>query len=186
MSVLFIYFAIDLPFTLEINNQRLAAVLPLTVLSIDPIREIRSDLVSRDRRTICQEVPGTLFQWTSRVYEPLKPRFARSHGGYAVRYIFREEGYTPLYVETRLRGFAGLHSVRLIYCLSSLPRALCPRWRAPRWMVPAHPPCTFISLGSSLSRIRNQPPERSCYAEIKSQPPSDGEREGEREGAKEK
>lgn len=47
-------------------------------------------------------------------------------------------------------------------------------------MVPAHPPCTFISLGSSLSRIRNQPPERSCYAEIKSQPASDGEREKER------
>jgi len=33
-----------------------------------------------------------------------------------------------------------------------------------------HPPCTFISLGSSPSRIRNQPPERSCYTEIKSQP----------------
>lgn len=31
------------------------------------------------------------------------------------------------------------------------------------------PPCTFISLGWSLSRIRNQPAERSCYAEIKSQ-----------------
>lgn len=95
MSVLFIYFAIDLSFTLEINNQRLAAVLPLTVLSIDPIREIRSDLVSRDRRTICREVPETLFQWTSRVYEPLKPRFARSLGGYAVRYIYLERKVIP-------------------------------------------------------------------------------------------
>lgn len=47
-------------------------------------------------------------------------------------------------------------------------------------MVPAHPPCTFISLGSSLSRIRNQPSERSCYAEIKSQPTSDGGRREER------
>ncbi|KYQ54235.1 hypothetical protein ALC60_06779 [Trachymyrmex zeteki] len=34
---------------------------------------------------------------------------------------------------------------------------------------PTHPPCTFISLDSSLSCIRNQPPERSCYTEIKSQ-----------------
>lgn len=31
------------------------------------------------------------------------------------------------------------------------------------------PACTFISLRSSLSRIRNQPTERSCYPEIKSQ-----------------
>lgn len=38
------------------------------------------------------------------------------------------------------------------------------------WWAPTYPPCTFISLGSSLSRIRNQPPERSCYTKIKSQP----------------
>lgn len=49
------------------------------------------------------------------------------------------------------------------------------------WWAPTYPPCTFISLGSSLSRIRNQPPERSCYTEIKSQPASSGEKEKEKE-----
>lgn len=50
----------------------------------------------------------------------------------------------------------------------------------------AHPPCTFISLGSSPSRIRNQPPERSCYTEIKSQPSATaGRREGGRRGEEE-
>jgi len=53
-----------------------------------------------------------------------------------------------------------------------------------------HPPCTFISLGSSPSRIRNQPPERSCYSEIKSQPSTSEEEKKEerkrRERGKEK
>ena len=67
--------------------------------------------------------------------------------------------FSLAYVET-WRGFAALHSLRLIYCLSSLP------YRGEDIGVfPLHPPCTFISLTSSLSCIHNQPPERSCYTE---------------------
>ncbi|KYM78951.1 hypothetical protein ALC53_10505, partial [Atta colombica] len=53
----------------------------------------------------------------------------------------------------------GLYLLSLEFRLDGVGRHLRSRG------FPLHPPCTFISLTSSLSCIHNQPPERSCYTE---------------------
>lgn len=83
-------------------------------------------------------------------------------------------------------GFAGVtHSQYVLFIASRLLRAGGGGEDIGMKGLSTHPPCTFISLDSSLPRIRNQPPERSCYAEIKSQPASARRGENEEKERKE-